>query len=439
MSLKGFLKKGLDEKDKIELMNLLTKLKNINETLTAKYELRNDLVYLTDKRQGAARVVKEEVETLRQEINSLKSLKQVLKTEIDVLLKLKSDIDDLAILIDSETNLGDPLPNAIQDLLNVENYEDWLDKSKTLNKVFEDICLPIDEDEPSKAELIKKTFDESEKLNKYLFETDEKVEVEGVPTSRNFLLRRNVNLINDYHKNLFISSQDEDGNELPSIASQIDKKKSELESFHTKIFGSNNPQKISLSTALDERLKQLKQVEDEAKRIMNLSSTAGLAGGFFEKAKEAKQNKWGSLIVFSISLILLAIFNFCTIDWDNLDKITLQSIAIRTLLNIPLLWIATVANINLNKYSRLEQEYGHKEALAKSYEKYRDEISKLPNLDNDKDNLNMGTLHAELIKLNLEAFKKNPTDDMDKARANFFADRFFNSDRETEKPKEKTD
>jgi len=331
MSLKGFLKKGLDEKDKIELMNLLTKLKNINETLTAKYELRNDLVYLTDKRQGAARVVKEEVETLRQEINSLKSLKQVLKTEIDVLLKLKSDIDDLAILIDSETNLGDPLPNAIQDLLNVENYEDWLDKSKTLNKVFEDICLPIDEDEPSKAELIKKTFDESEKLNKYLFETDEKVEVEGVPTSRNFLLRRNVNLINDYHKNLFISSQDEDGNELPSIASQIDKKKSELESFHTKIFGSNNPQKISLSTALDERLKQLKQVEDEAKRIMNLSSTAGLAGGFFEKAKEAKQNKWGSLIVFSISLILLAIFNFCTIDWDNLDKITLQSIAIRTL------------------------------------------------------------------------------------------------------------
>lgn len=114
----------------------------------------------------------------------------------------------------------------------------------------------------------------------------------------------------------------------------------------------------------------------------------------------------GSLAVFAASLILLAIFNFKHINWENLDSITLQSIAIRVMLNIPLLWLATVANINLNKYSRLEQEYGHKEALAKSYEKYRDEISKLPSLDTEVDDPAMATLHAELIKLNLEAFKK---------------------------------
>lgn len=165
---------------------------------------------------------------------------------------------------------------------------------------------------------------------------------------------------------------------------------------------------------------------------MKMSSTAGLAGGFFEKAKEARYNKWGSLAVFAASLILLAIFNFKHINWENLDSITLQSIAIRVMLNIPLLWLATVANINLNKYSRLEQEYGHKEALAKSYEKYRDEISKLPSLDTEVDDPAMATLHAELIKLNLEAFKKNPTDDMDKAKANFFADRLFNA-RDTSK------
>lgn len=436
MGVKELLKRGLDEKDKNELIRLLAQIKNINESLIAKYELRADLIQLVDKRQGAARVVKEEVDILRKEIDELKAQKQSLTTEIDTVLKFKEDVEELTLLLESQTSTGQPLTDAIKELLTVENYEEWLHKSKTLDEVFEDVYLPMDDRGVSKTDLIQTTYDKSEELNKYLFEKDEKVEVDGVATTRDFLLRRSYKLIDEYHRKLFISSLDEEGNEIPSITSQIDKKKTDLETFHAKIFGDKNAQKISLADALDERLKQLKLVEDEARNVMKMSSTAGLAGGFFEKAKEARYNKWGSLAVFAASLILLAIFNFKHINWENLDSITLQSIAIRVMLNIPLLWLATVANINLNKYSRLEQEYGHKEALAKSYEKYRDEISKLPSLDTEVDDPAMATLHAELIKLNLEAFKKNPTDDMDKAKANFFADRLFNA-RET--PKESTE
>ena len=436
MGVKELLKRGLDEKDKNELIRLLTQIKNINESLIAKYELRADLIQLVDKRQGAARVVKEEVDTLRKEIDELKAQKQSLTTEIDTVLKFKEDVEELTLLLESQTSTGQPLTDAIKELLTVENYEQWLHRSKTLDEVFEDIYLPMDDRGVSKTDLIQTTYDKSEELNKYLFEKDEKVEVDGVATTRDFLLRRSYKLIDEYHRKLFISSLDDEGNEIPSITSQIDKKKTDLETFHTKIFGDKNAQKISLADALDERLKQLKLVEEEARNVMKMSSTVGLAGGFFEKAKEARYNKWGSLAVFAASLILLAIFNFKHINWENLDSITLQSIAIRVMLNIPLLWLATVANINLNKYSRLEQEYGHKEALAKSYEKYRDEISKLPSLDTEVDDPAMATLHAELIKLNLEAFKKNPTDDMDKAKANFFADRIFNA-RET--PKESSE
>lgn len=436
MGVKELLKRGLDEKDKNELIRLLTQIKNINESLIAKYELRADLIQLVDKRQGAARVVKEEIDTLRKEIDELKAQKQSLTTEIDTVLKFKKDVEELTQLLESQMSTGQPLTDAIKELLTVENYEEWLHRSKTLDEVFEDVYLPMDDRGVSKTDLIQTTYDKSEELNKYLFEKDEKVEVDGVATTRDFLLRRSYKLIDEYHRKLFISSLDDEGNEIPSITSQIDKKKTDLETFHTKIFGDKNAQKISLADALDERLKQLKLVEDEARNIMKMSSTVGLAGGFFEKAKEARYNKWGSLAVFAASLILLAIFNFKHINWENLDSITLQSIAIRVMLNIPLLWLATVANINLNKYSRLEQEYGHKEALAKSYEKYRDEISKLPSLDTEVDDPAMATLHAELIKLNLEAFKKNPTDDMDKAKANFFADKIFNA-RET--PKESSE
>jgi len=427
MGVKDFLKRGVDEKDKNELVQLLSKVKTLNESLIAKYELRADLIQLTDKRQGAARVVKDEIETLRKEISELSILKKDLLTEIEKILKFKEDIEELKSLLETTTDNDELLIEAVKSLLTLENYDEWVDKSKALNSLYEDIHTPINENGESKEDVIQNTYQKAEDLNKYLFEKDEKVEVDGVVTSRDFSLRRSYNLIDDYHKKLFIASTDEDGNEIIAITTQIDKRKSDLDIFHNKIFGNKNEQKISLSDALDERLKQLKLVENEARNVMNMSSTAGLAGGFFEKAKEAKHNKWGSLALFTFSLVLLALFNFNNINWENLDKITIQSIAIRVMLNIPLLWIATVANINLNKYSKLEQEYGHKEALAKSYEKYRDEISKLPDLDDAVDESTMRTLHAELIKLNLEAFKKNPTDDMDKAKSNFFLERIFNN------------
>lgn len=437
MGVKDFLKRGVDEKDKTELVQLLTKVKTLNESLIAKYELRADLIQLTDKRQGAARVVKDEIETLRKEISELSILKKDLLTEIENILKFKEDIQELKSLLETTTDNDELLIEAVKSLLTLENYDEWVDKSKALNSLYEDIHTPINENGESKEDVIQNTHQKAEELNNYLFENNEKIVVDGVVTNRDFSLRRSYNLIDDYYKKLFIASTDEDGNEIIAITAQIDKRKSDLDIFHNKIFGNKNEQKTSLSDALDERLKQLKLVENEARNVMNMSSTAGLAGGFFEKSKEAKYNKWGSLALFTLSLVLLAIFNFNNIDWDKLDSITIQSIVIRLMLNIPLLWIATVANINLNKYSRLEQEYGHKEALAKSYEKYRDEISKLPDLDDAVDDSTMRTLHAELIKLNLDAFKKNPTDDMDKAKSNFFLERIFTSNESSKESVEK--
>ena len=74
--------------------------------------------------------------------------------------------------------------------------------------------------------------------------------------------------------------------------------------------------------------------------------------------------------------------------------------------------IATVANINLNKYTKLEQEYSHKESLAKSFERYKTEIEKLDRIDSEKSN----SLIMNLMELNLEAFKVNPANSIDKIK-----------------------
>ena len=143
-----------------------------------------------------------------------------------------------------------------------------------------------------------------------------------------------------------------------------------------------------------------------------MSSDAGLAGGFNQKVDEVKKNKYVSLAVFVVVLIIMGIFNFNTIDFKNLKDIDLISIITRFMINIPFLWIATVANINLNKYTKLEQEYSHKESLAKSFERYKTEIEKLDRIDSEKSN----SLMMNLMELNIEAFKVNPANSIDKIK-----------------------
>ncbi|MGS0707585.1 hypothetical protein ACVBEE_13930 [Acinetobacter sp. ANC 3781] len=117
---------------------------------------------------------------------------------------------------------------------------------------------------------------------------------------------------------------------------------------------------------------------------------------------------------------MLALFNFLTIEFDKLDQITITSIIVRVILNVPLIWIATVANINLNKYSKLEQEYGHKEALARSFEKYKSEIITLT-AETDETIY----LKTKLLDLNLEAFRKNPADGMETAKSVSFFEKMI--------------
>ena len=73
--------------------------------------------------------------------------------------------------------------------------------------------------------------------------------------------------------------------------------------------------------------------------------------------------------------------------------------------------IHCTTTVNLNKYSRLEEEYAHKESLAKSFERYKEQII---NLDDSKESQD---LMLRLLTANISAFEKNAADTMDKAKA----------------------
>ena len=97
-------------------------------------------------------------------------------------------------------------------------------------------------------------------------------------------------------------------------------------------------------------------------------------------------------------------FNIWLFDETDFTEMNLQKLLFKITINAPLIWIATIANVNLNRFSKLEQEYSHKESLAKSYERYRAEIEQLEKLGVK----GADELKIKLLITNLEAVQLNP-------------------------------
>ncbi len=393
----------------------------MNKSLTAKYTLRNDLEAITDGRSAAAKLIKEEIDALRLETQQLKVQKEQLIDDLNSLSELKQDTEELKQILQQNYKPNVTLLNYLKQFMTEEKITELESKVSKIDHLYSNF-YDESSSEKNKVDQINEIYVKADTFNKYFFEDE--IEFDGLKIQREQAIKKEYEKICDFYDELFKNSEDESGEEKLSISKIIKQQEKKIDHFYNKIFGSSNPEQKALSDVLDHRLQNLKEVESEAKKIIGLSSIAGLAGGFVEKGKEARMNKYVSLGVFVASLILLAIFNFKTIDFNALDKITLISITIRLVINIPLIWIATVANLNLNKYSKLEAEYGHKESLAKSYEKYKDEILKLHQISSDNQEA-YDNIYADLIKINLEAFKKNPADGMDTAKSNSILDQIL--------------
>lgn len=414
-------KQGLRSEDEKILRDLIKQNKEVLEKISAMYLLKDDLIEVTDRRFGATKIIENEIENLKSEITKTITEKNKLIQSLSALSQLNNQIEKFKNLMNNQYSDDTLLIDKLEEVLNKEQIEEIEQLQQEIiefhSKIYES------EDEINIHDRVDDFLINMDRAQKFLIET---VEFEGVAVAKKEVIRKEYEKINEYYDYLFDDS-DED-----SISKDLNKKIAELNKFYQKIFGNESGKTISLKDDLEKRLTQLKEVEEEARKVINLASDAGLAGGFVEKAKEAKKNKEISVGILSISLILMAVFNFCTIEFDKLDDITLVSIAVRVMINAPLLWLAIVSNINLNKYSRLEQDYAHKEALAKSYERYKTEISKLSSEDEQAENLKQ-----ELIKINLEAFKLNPADNMDKAKSDTIMDKilaikYLNEDKKEE-------
>ncbi|AXK48460.1 hypothetical protein CRU87_07975 [Aliarcobacter trophiarum LMG 25534] len=381
--------------------------KEIEDVLTRINEKLLDINNLYEKLENSYSINKAFIDE-----NSDDSLKKLVNDELAIIKSQSNDVSKMLNQLQESfeflTSLQNNGKNRIQyiyDLLSDKVLEDIKEKSesfyKSYNEVFNGENGDLAEDFITKYEkinnLYKKLYENNNDKQSVSEELEEKID--------NFFETYSILIKNDDDNSIY--------NEFIKKNDDFNNKKIKLDSFYNKIFGNEKEDTKSLNNELEQRMKRLQEIEEEAKKIISLSSDAGLAGGFHQKVKEVKINKYVSLGVFVIVLIIMGVFNFNTIDFDNLKEIDVVSIITRFMINLPFLWIATVANINLNKYTKLEQEYSHKESLAKSFERYKTEIEKLDNIDSDKSN----SLMISLMELNIEAFKVNPANSIDKIKS----------------------
>ena len=73
---------------------------------------------------------------------------------------------------------------------------------------------------------------------------------------------------------------------------------------------------------------------------------------------------------------------------------------------IPLIWLAIYASKRRSENQRLEQEYAHKETLAKSYSGYKQQIEQLSEKDKE--------LLAKLLTAAIDSISYNASNTLDK-------------------------
>lgn len=204
-------------------------------------------------------------------------------------------------------------------------------------------------------------------------------------------------------KELILSEQEN----IEELLSSVSKEVGELDKFHRKVFGKKDDAKKKdggLSGDLDELILAVKDFEKEQKEKYNAlndeinsllpgATSAGLATAYrdMKDSFETPIKNAGRLFFGTIGiLILVSIFSAVDtiggdtwIEFVKLQEwdVVLKSIVFKIPFYAPVLWLAFYATKRRSEFQRLQQEYAHKEALAKSYNSYKKQIQDLDDKD----------------------------------------------------------
>lgn len=213
-----------------------------------------------------------------------------------------------------------------------------------------------------------------------------------------------------------------DKEQLGVLVAKSDASIQGLEKFHATIFGVPDPDGVragGLSANLEKRIEVLGSFEVAQKaryEALNLqiedllpgATSAGLASAYTEMKNSFKEQIDTASKTFYLALILflgVSIFFSPALakvaDWSELARALAQKIPFY----VPILWLAYYATTRRSEFQRLQQEYAHKEALAKSYDSYKRQLEALDSEDK--------RMQKDFIMKAVDAIARNASETLD--------------------------
>lgn len=217
--------------------------------------------------------------------------------------------------------------------------------------------------------------------------------------------------------------------QLHDIVMNFTQKLTDLDEFYVKIFGTveNNQRIGGLQQEIKDRQKQLdeyneeqktkfKSLKDEIENLLKDATNASLASSY-EKSKESYKwaiYGWNAIFILSmLSIVGVAFWGFMEV----VDKLSeplaiLGAILVRLPFYIPLAWLAIFSTQRRNESKKLQEEYKHKETLARSFLGYKKQIDEIQS-DSSQDNMNLA---KRLMENLVEMTSQNPNKALDKVK-----------------------
>ena len=137
-----------------------------------------------------------------------------------------------------------------------------------------------------------------------------------------------------------------------------------------------------------EQEERYKALNAEIETLLPGATSAGLTTAYRDMKKSFDSTINVNTRIFYGSILALVLISFVSvtnriywfgIDWVDISQLSnlWSNLAYKIPLALPVIWLAFFASKRRSEAQRLQQEYAHKEALAKSYQSYKTQVEQL--------------------------------------------------------------
>jgi len=341
-------------------------------------------------KNSLAKAIEEYIASIEKHLHNINEF----TNELNKAKEYTSDIQqyhDVVLSIDNEESVKSQIDTIFQEIEN---------KKSKINEFYNEL-LSDDEYTSIKTEII----DARDEINSVKAEAKStKKDMEDIFTNSSNTLKE----LKEFYIEIFGEIDEETEERLGGLQQEIQKRFKEIDNFEDKH-----------KTLLEEHKNKYKALEKQINSLLPGATSVGLAKSYSDNRKKfEKQTKfWNWFFIGTMAIIFS--FGFYLVS-ENI-KIDTQHVFKYSPLYISVIWLALFASKRRNESMRLEQEYTHKETLAKSYMSYKEQIESL-----DKDEKN--ELLQKLLESTTATISQNPNHVLDKNNTDSHpAMEFFNS------------